>query len=115
DFGTGYSSLSYLRRFPIDTLKIDRSFVKALDSDGESREIVRTIMSLAENLKMDVIAEGTETEAQINELRTMDCRYAQGYFFYKPMKPDQFAQLVSVWDPSRPAQAVAKAAAPRVH
>lgn len=84
DFGTGYSSLSYLRRLPIDTLKIDRSFVRHIDADEESREIVRTIMMLAHNLNMDVIAEGAETSEEISHLKKLNCEYAQGYFFFKP-------------------------------
>jgi len=85
DFGTGYSSLSYLRRFPMDTLKIDRSFVSDLGSNPESREIVNTIMALARNLGMSVIAEGTETLEEIDYLKTLDCEFAQGYFFSRPV------------------------------
>ncbi|MFB3813729.1 MAG: putative bifunctional diguanylate cyclase/phosphodiesterase [Terriglobales bacterium] len=85
DFGTGYSSLSYLKRFPVDTLKIDRSFVMTLNTDHESREIVRTILNLASNLKMDVVAEGTETPAQIAALQRMNCKYAQGYYYSPPV------------------------------
>jgi PAS domain S-box-containing protein len=85
DFGTGYSSLSYLRRFPMDTLKIDRSFVSNLKSNPENREIIRTIIGLARNLGMDVVAEGTETEEEISYLKTLDCDFAQGYFFSKPV------------------------------
>jgi diguanylate cyclase (GGDEF)-like protein len=85
DFGTGYSSLSYLHRLPFDTLKIDRSFVATLQQNVEGREIIRTILDLAQNLKMDVVAEGTETEAHVVELRAMGCGFAQGYFFSKPL------------------------------
>ena len=83
DFGTGYSSLTYLHRFPIDTLKIDRSFVSVLDKDN--LEIVRTILNLAENLGMDVVAEGVETQEQMSLLRNLSCQSGQGYFFSKPM------------------------------
>jgi diguanylate cyclase (GGDEF)-like protein/PAS domain S-box-containing protein len=83
DFGTGYSSLTYLHRFPIDTLKIDRSFVMRMDKDNV--EIVRTILSLAENLGMDVVAEGIETQVQMGLLRDLGCQNGQGYFFSKPM------------------------------
>ena len=83
DFGTGYSSLTYLHRFPIDTLKIDRSFVDVLDKDNV--EIVRTILSLAENLGMDVVAEGVETQEQMALLRNLSCQSAQGFFFSKPI------------------------------
>jgi len=85
DFGTGYSSLSYLGRFPMDTLKIDRSFVSNLKSNPENHEIIRTIIGLARNLRMDVVAEGTETLEEITYLKTLDCEFAQGYFFSKPV------------------------------
>jgi len=85
DFGTGYSSLSYLGRFPMDTLKIDRSFVSNLKSNLENREIIRTIIGLARNLGMNVVAEGTETAEEIIYLKTLDCEFAQGYFFSKPV------------------------------
>jgi EAL domain-containing protein (putative c-di-GMP-specific phosphodiesterase class I) len=85
DFGTGYSSLSYLGRFPMDTLKIDRSFVSNLKSNPENHEIIRTIVGLARNLGMNVVAEGTETLEEITYLKTLDCEFAQGYFFSKPV------------------------------
>ena len=85
DFGTGYSSLSYLQCFPVDTLKIDRSFVAAMDQNGECREIVRTILSLAQTLGLDVIAEGAETAAQVDYLESLDCQFGQGYFFGRPL------------------------------
>jgi diguanylate cyclase (GGDEF)-like protein/PAS domain S-box-containing protein len=83
DFGTGYSSLTYLHRFPIDTLKIDRSFVNCMDK--ENIEIVRTILMLAENLGMDAVAEGVETQEQLTLLRSLNCQNGQGYFFSKPL------------------------------
>ncbi|MGI8468308.1 MAG: putative bifunctional diguanylate cyclase/phosphodiesterase [Pyrinomonadaceae bacterium] len=85
DFGTGYSSLSYLHRLPFDTLKIDRSFVNTIGDNGENSEILQTIISLAQNLKMQSIAEGIETERQMEILRDLDCDYAQGYLFSKPL------------------------------
>jgi diguanylate cyclase (GGDEF)-like protein/PAS domain S-box-containing protein len=85
DFGTGYSSLSYLHRFPVDTLKVDRSFVSRMESNGENSAIVRTIIRLAHDLKMKVIAEGVETVEQLTQLRKLKCEYAQGYFFSKPV------------------------------
>jgi diguanylate cyclase (GGDEF)-like protein len=85
DFGTGYSSLSYLHRLPIDTLKVDRSFIQRIDSDGEQLAIVRTIIILAWNLGMDVVAEGAETAKQVAQLKALRCEYAQGYFFAKPL------------------------------
>jgi len=95
DFGTGYSSLSYLRRFPMDTLKIDRSFVSNLDTNPEKREIVRTIVGLARNLGLDVVAEGTETLAEVNFLKTLDCEYAQGYYFSRPVDAEKATALVN--------------------
>jgi diguanylate cyclase (GGDEF)-like protein len=85
DFGTGYSSLSYLQRFPVDTLKIDRSFVTGMDDNDECRQIVGTILHLARTLKLDVVAEGTETTAQVGYLARLDCGFGQGFFFSKPI------------------------------
>ncbi len=85
DFGTGYSSLSYLRHFPVDVLKIDQSFVKWMGVDEESDTIVKTIIELAHNLRMEVVAEGIETEEHMRLLREMNCDYGQGYFFSKPV------------------------------
>ncbi|HEY9859658.1 MAG TPA: EAL domain-containing protein [Candidatus Obscuribacterales bacterium] len=85
DFGTGYSSLSYLHRFPIDTLKIDRSFVTTMDTDSKNSEIVQAIITLAHNLGMQVIAEGVETAVQQTQLSQMRCEYGQGYLFSKPV------------------------------
>ncbi len=89
DFGTGYSSLSYLHRFPLDTLKIDRSFVARLLEDGENREIVRTIVTLGKNLGMDVVAEGVEEAKQLEDLRGLNCQHAQGYLFARPLPADE--------------------------
>jgi diguanylate cyclase (GGDEF)-like protein/PAS domain S-box-containing protein len=85
DFGTGYSSLSNLHRFPINTLKIDRSFITRMVENNENAEIVRTISGLAQNLGMDVVAEGVETREQLEILRSLGCKYGQGYFFSKPL------------------------------
>lgn len=85
DFGTGYSSLSYLNRFPINTLKIDRSFVNSIDTDIEKMEIIRTVVTLAWNLGLDVVAEGVETAEQFSQLKALRCESAQGYFFSKPV------------------------------
>jgi EAL domain-containing protein (putative c-di-GMP-specific phosphodiesterase class I) len=94
DFGTGYSSLSYLRRFPIDTLKIDRSFVASMGIDRENSEIVRAIVMLAHNRNIDVTAEGVESEEQLVQLWAVQCEYAQGYFFSKPLDADRATELI---------------------
>ena len=86
DFGTGYSSLSYLHRFPVSMLKIDRSFIGRIGAGGENSEIVRTIITLANNLGMRVVAEGVETEAQLAHLRALSCTYGQGYLFSRPVE-----------------------------
>jgi diguanylate cyclase (GGDEF)-like protein/PAS domain S-box-containing protein len=85
DFGTGYSSLSYLHRLPVDALKIDRSFISEMGGGGERSEIVRTIVTLARTLRMDVAAEGIETAEQVTRLRALACHYGQGYFFSEPL------------------------------
>jgi diguanylate cyclase (GGDEF)-like protein len=88
DFGTGYSSLSYLQRFPVSTLKIDRSFISRMTESEGTAEIVRTIMKLAQNLGMDVVAEGVETEGQRARLAALECEFGQGYYFAKPLDKD---------------------------
>ncbi|HEX8072163.1 MAG TPA: EAL domain-containing protein [Pyrinomonadaceae bacterium] len=88
DFGTGYSSLSYLQRFPVSTLKIDRSFISRITESDGTAEIVQTIMSLAQTLGMDVVAEGIETERQHTRLATLACEFGQGYYFARPMDKD---------------------------
>jgi diguanylate cyclase (GGDEF)-like protein len=85
DFGTGYSSLSYLHRFPVTTLKIDRSFIGRMGHSGENSEIVRTINTLAQNLGMEVVAEGVETVEQLEQLKSMKCTLGQGYLFSRPL------------------------------
>ena len=84
DFGTGYSSLSRLQQFPVDSLKIDRAFISQMDSDAESHKIVQVIIMLAQTLGLVTVAEGTETEEQVNQLKALDCGFAQGYYFSKP-------------------------------
>jgi PAS domain S-box-containing protein len=95
DFGTGYSSLSRLRRIPVDTLKIDRAFIMNMDSDSESREIVRVIIMLAHNLGLKVVAEGTETEEHIKLLQQLNCEMAQGYFFSRPADDQTMLKLLA--------------------
>ena len=94
DFGTGYSSLSYLHRLPFDTLKIDRSFVSRVGEHGENSEVLQTIISLAQNLKMRVIAEGIETESQLSLLRNLECDYGQGYLLARPQTRENAEKML---------------------
>ncbi len=84
DFGTGYSSLSYLQRFPVDILKIDRSFIDGLSDDPEDSAIVAATIGLAASLKLETVAEGVETAGQLDQLISMRCTKAQGYYFARP-------------------------------
>jgi diguanylate cyclase (GGDEF)-like protein len=95
DFGTGYSSLSYLHRFPIDALKIDRSFVSPMDTEGNNREIVNTIITLAHSLGMKAIAEGVETQTQLEQLQHLGCDEAQGYFIAEPLWDQQVEAILN--------------------
>jgi EAL domain-containing protein (putative c-di-GMP-specific phosphodiesterase class I) len=94
DFGTGYSSLSYLKRLPLDQLKIDQSFVRNIATDNADIVMVSTIIDLAMNFELDVIAEGVETEAQLNKLHRFGCGSFQGYLFSKPIPVEQFEALI---------------------
>jgi diguanylate cyclase (GGDEF)-like protein len=96
DFGTGYSSLAYLHRFPVDTLKIDRSFISRMNDGDENAEIVRTVVTLATNLGMAVVAEGVETDEQHECLRELKCEYAQGYLFSRPVDAETALALMLV-------------------
>jgi diguanylate cyclase (GGDEF)-like protein/PAS domain S-box-containing protein len=95
DFGTGYSSLSYLRRFPVDVLKIDRSFVTALGGDPEDAALAHAIVKLGRVLHLRVVAEGIETAAQLAELRALDCEYGQGYLFARPLTADAMSAVLA--------------------
>jgi diguanylate cyclase (GGDEF)-like protein/PAS domain S-box-containing protein len=95
DFGTGYSSLSYLHQFRVSTLKVDRSFVSQLGTDGKASELVRTIVALAHNLGMDVVAEGVETLDQLAHLQGLRCEYAQGFHFSRPVESAAADRLIA--------------------
>jgi diguanylate cyclase (GGDEF)-like protein/PAS domain S-box-containing protein len=111
DFGTGYSSLSYLKRFPVDTLKVDKSFVRDMAVDGGDRALVEAIVAMAASLGLSVVAEGVEDAAQLNILREIGCGCAQGYYFSRPVPAADFAAAaVGIDDTLR--QAVAAASAP---
>jgi EAL domain-containing protein (putative c-di-GMP-specific phosphodiesterase class I) len=94
DFGTGYSSLAYLQSFPVQTLKVDRSFVSRMHGGAQQSEIVRAIVGLAHNLGMDVTAEGVETPQQIESLSALHCQHAQGYFFSRPVPAEDAERLI---------------------
>ncbi|NJK30363.1 MAG: EAL domain-containing protein [Acaryochloris sp. SU_5_25] len=102
DFGTGYSSLSFLHSFPLDTLKIDRSFINGLGTDPEKAEIVRTMITLAHNLGMSAVAEGVETQEQLNWLQSFNCDYAQGYLIAKPLPVEAIETLLMQNNCDRP-------------
>ncbi|MCG7973353.1 MAG: EAL domain-containing protein, partial [Candidatus Thiodiazotropha taylori] len=100
DFGTGFSSLSYLTRFPIDKLKIDRSFISQVCEEDDKQVIVSTIIAMAKNLSMTVTAEGVETATQLMLLRNQACDYYQGYFYSRPVSAGDFTALLKNSDHS---------------
>ncbi len=98
DFGTGYSSLTYVRRFPIDTLKIDRSFVDGIVGSNEDEAIVTAVLEMGRALGVHVVAEGVETEEQAARLRALGCVFAQGYLFSRPVPPEAVPGLLASSD-----------------
>jgi PAS domain S-box-containing protein len=109
DFGTGYSSLNRLQRFPVDTLKIDRAFISRMDTDPATHQIVRIIVMLAHGLHLKVVAEGVETQAQVDLLKDLGCELAQGYFYSKPAAAEVIEQLLSIHSAANAAAPKAKA------
>lgn len=94
DFGTGYSSLSYLQRLPVNTLKINESFISRIQNDGQNTEIIRAIIALSDSLGIQAIAEGVETSSQLQHLRTLGCAFGQGYFFSPPLNAESAMRLL---------------------
>jgi diguanylate cyclase (GGDEF)-like protein/PAS domain S-box-containing protein len=109
DFGTGYSSLSYLRKFPLDALKIDQSFIRQIAESPDETTIVTAIINMGQSLRLRVIAEGVETAEDLAFLRRHDCDEAQGYYFSRPVPAEQFAALLKAEQINRASQAVARA------
>jgi EAL domain-containing protein (putative c-di-GMP-specific phosphodiesterase class I) len=102
DFGTGYSSLSYLKRFPIDILKVDKSFVDGVGESPENGALAEAIVQLGNTLHLQTIAEGIEEERQVEGLRALGCRFGQGFYFAKPLPADEIDELLSRLSPSEP-------------
>ena len=101
DFGTGYSSLSYLYYFPIDTLKIDQSFIRAMSRESKSHELVKSIIDLGKNMNMSVIAEGVETIEEARMIQALGCDSVQGYYFARPMPEKDLTELLKSWNPAK--------------
>ena len=93
DFGSGYSSIGYLQRFPVDTIKIDRLFIQELEKSTKGSRLVQSMVKMAEDLEMKIIAEGIETTKQLDTLQKMDCQYGQGYFFYHPLSENEIPKV----------------------
>jgi len=94
DFGTGFSSLAYLKRFPLDNLQVDQSFVRDIPAQRADTQIVAAVISLARSLHLDVLAEGVETETQLDTLRALECEFAQGYLFSRPVSAEDIHPLL---------------------
>jgi EAL domain-containing protein (putative c-di-GMP-specific phosphodiesterase class I) len=102
DFGTGYSSLSYLKRFPIDILKVDKSFVDDVGESADSGALAEAIVQLGNTLHLQTVAEGIEQAHQVDDLRALGCQFGQGFYFAKPLRPEQVDELLSRLPPSEP-------------
>jgi EAL domain-containing protein (putative c-di-GMP-specific phosphodiesterase class I) len=107
DFGTGYSSLARLQQFPVDTLKIDRTFIFGMESDSETYEIVKIIVALAHNLGMEVVAEGIEEQSQMAALKNLGCELGQGYLFSKPVDAAATQQFLAAHHATAQAKSMA--------
>jgi EAL domain-containing protein (putative c-di-GMP-specific phosphodiesterase class I) len=94
DFGTGYSSLSYLQKFPVDTLKVDRSFISGMNLNEENVAIVRAVLVLAKSMGLEVVAEGVEEPEELNLLKGLDCEYVQGFYFSRPLDTDSACKFL---------------------
>ena len=105
DFGTGYSSLSYLKRFPVKRIKIDKAFVSDIGTDQNPGAIARAVTTLGHSFGMEITAEGVETEQQLNFLLDIGCDEIQGYFFSRPLSPDDFRSFLDAFDQTQPAVA----------
>ncbi len=97
DFGTGYSSLAYLQRFPVDELKIDRSFISQIESTSQRDALIRTFVQLGRSLKIETIAEGIEDQVQLSRLQQEQCDIGQGFLFARPMEADQCRDFIEHW------------------
>ena len=97
DFGTGYSSLTHLHDFPVDGLKIDRSFLKAFPTDNRRKQLIESVMSIATHLNLDVVTEGIEEKQQMDWIASIGCRYGQGYLFGKPVPSTECHHTLDVW------------------
>jgi EAL domain-containing protein (putative c-di-GMP-specific phosphodiesterase class I) len=102
DFGTGYSSLSYLRRFPVDILKVDKSFIDAVATNAEDSALAQAIIELGHTLRLQTVAEGVEASEQARQLRTLQCELGQGFYFAQPLDPDQVTALLARNEPAVP-------------
>ena len=93
DFGTGFSSLAYLQSLCVDVVKVDRAFVRDVDQNSDHQALTRTILSLADGFEMTAIAEGVETEQELEEITRLGCQYAQGFLFHRPLAPENLREL----------------------